>query len=314
MKYGSINGIGLPVARVVFGAASLGSQPANGAGLLDHIFEAGGNAFDTARVYRLGLSERVLGGWMRARGIRDKVVIITKGGHPHLLTNRCRLDRASITEDLHRSLRSLQTHYVDLYLLHRDDPSLPVGALVETLEELRVRGLVRAFGVSNWTHLRVAEANRHAQERGFAPLAASSPHFSLAEWRRPPYPGCVSIAGTSGSEARSWYQGSCMPVLAWASLAGGYFARPAVGRAPLLADRAYRLPANSACRERVRAMAAQKGVTAPQIALAALFAQPLNVFPIVSTRSVKRFLENAEALDIRLTPKETQWLETGSDG
>ncbi len=113
-------------------------------------------------------------------------------------------------------------------------------------------------------------------------------------------------------QARSWYEASGLPILAWSSLAGGYFARPAVGRPRLLADSAWRLPANEARRERVLALAARKGASAPQIALAYLFSQPLTIFPIVSTRSVRRFQENAAAIDVPLTPQEARWLEEGS--
>jgi len=311
--HASIQGIGVPVARLVLGTASLARSAARPGGLLDRVFEAGGNAFDTARVYGLGSSERVLGRWMRSRGIRDKVVIVTKGVHPHLLTFRSRLDRASILADLRSSLKTLRTDYIDLYLLHRDDPSLPVEALIDSLNELQRLGLVRAFGVSNWTHLRIAQGNRHARESGLSSLAASSPHFSLAEWRRAPFPGCVSIAGPAGLEARGWYHGSAMPVLAWSGLAAGYFARPGGGAAGLRADGVYRLPSNSARRDRVQALAARTGLTPSQVALAYLFAQPFVVFPVVSTRSADRFRANAQALDHPLTPAEARWLETGRD-
>jgi aryl-alcohol dehydrogenase-like predicted oxidoreductase len=312
MKYGAIHGVQLPVARLVLGTASLARGASGPDGILDKVFESGGNAFDTARVYGLGSSERELGRWIRARGIRSKVVIITKGAHPDLLTFKSRLDGAAIAADLQRSLRSLRTDYIDLYLLHRDDGSAPVSDIVETLDGLQRRGLIRAYGVSNWEHLRVAEALRHAEEHGLAPIAASSPHFSLAQWRQPPWPGCVSISGADGAAARGWYHARGLPVLAWSSLSGGYFAQGGAVPHASRADRTYDTESNAGRRERAGSLAARKGVTTPQVALAYVLAQGIDVFPIVSTRSVARYAEDAASLDLALTPAEVAWLETGS--
>src|SRR5208282_4704199 len=113
---------------------------------------------------------------------RDKVVAITKGGHPFLLTLRGRIRSAAVNRDLERSLRALRTGCIDLYLLHRDDPRVPVAAVMEMLHEAREKGKIRAYGVSNWEHRRITEANAFARAQGIAELAASSPQFSLAEW------------------------------------------------------------------------------------------------------------------------------------
>jgi aryl-alcohol dehydrogenase-like predicted oxidoreductase len=278
---------------------------------LSEVLDSGGNAFDTARIYGLGRSERALGEWMAATGTRDRVVIITKGGHPSLLTFRSRIRVRAIEHDLHQSLRALKTDRVDLWMLHRDDPRVPVSAIMETLHSLRERGTVRACGVSNWSYERVREANNFARAQGIAGLAASSPQFSLAEWRRAPFPGCVSVSGMQGREARAWYGASGVPLLAWSSLAAGYFARSGAARSHRLAA-VYRVRENEARLRRARELAAKKGVTPSQLALAWLLSQPFLVFPIVSTHRAARFREDAGALAVRLTPSEVDWLESGS--
>ncbi len=319
--HGRISGIPFPVSRLIMGTAPFGDRtlavfPAPKRSeaffqLLDAAWEQGCNAFDAAAVYQMGGSERLLGAWTRSRGNRAQVVLITKGAHPSIPLFRSRVHPRAIAEDLEGSLRRLRTDYVDLYLLHRDDPAVPAGPLVETLHRLREQGKIRAYGGSNWTSERVAAANSFALQHGLTPFAASSPHFSLAEWTRPPYPGCISIAGAAGAASRAWYGKTGVAVLAWSSLSKGYFgASTAVSRPPVRM-RAFDTPVNQARRERVRQLARKRGVTPSQAALAYVFAQPMEVFAVVSTHSAARFRENWEALQLSLSPEEARWLEQG---
>jgi len=111
----------------------------------------------------------MLGEWVRRRGIREEMVIIDKGAHTR--AGQKRLTPADITADLHEGLSRLGTDYIDLYLLHRDDPAMGVGPIVEVLNEYLSAGRIRAFGGSNWTAGRIAEANdyaaAHARPDGF---------------------------------------------------------------------------------------------------------------------------------------------------
>jgi aryl-alcohol dehydrogenase-like predicted oxidoreductase len=318
---GSISGIPHQVSRLVFGTAPFGDRalalfPAprpteRFCRLLDAVWEEGCNAFDAAAVYQLGGSERLLGAWTRSRGNRDRVVIISKGAHPSIPLFRNRVTPREIVRDLEGSLRRLRTDYVDLYLLHRDDPSVPVGPLVETLHRLREQGKVLAYGASNWSFERVAEANGYAVKSGLTPFAASSPHFSLAEWRRPPYPGCVSIAGKAGAASREWYGKQGMAVLAWSSLAKGFFGASAGVSTPRIRQRAYHTTVNLERFHRVQEMAKKRDVSPSQVALAYVFAQPMEAFAIVSTHSAARFGQNMEAVRLSLSMEEAKWLEQG---
>src|SRR5690242_1678163 len=97
--------------------------------MFDDFFARGGNAFDTAHIYAGGRHEQLLGQWVKARGLREQVSIIAKGAH----TPYC--DPRSITTQLRISLERLQTDYADLYLMHRDNPEIPVGEFVDVLNE-----------------------------------------------------------------------------------------------------------------------------------------------------------------------------------
>src|SRR5512134_3917844 len=170
MRYGKIPGLNKPVARVIQGGTMLGSDldEAQSFALLDQVYELGCNTIDTAHVYSGGNSERVIGRWMQTRGVRDRIVIITKGAAHS--DDRRRMTPFDIASDLHDSLARLKTDYVDLYLLHRDDPDLPVGPVINTLNEHLRAGRLRAFGASNWSHGRIESANAYARANGLEPF------------------------------------------------------------------------------------------------------------------------------------------------
>ena len=132
--------------------------------LLDRSFELGCNTFDTARIY--WDSERTLGAWIRERRNRDKVVVISKGCHPHLLLRHPRLSASDVTHDLHASLKALGTDFIDLYLLHFDHPTARVEPVMERLNRHMDEGKISAIGASNWSHERIASANTFAAGNG----------------------------------------------------------------------------------------------------------------------------------------------------
>jgi aryl-alcohol dehydrogenase-like predicted oxidoreductase len=223
MRYGEISGVNKPVARVVQGSTMIGSDldETHSFALLDQVYELGCNTIDTAHVYSGGESERIIGRWMQARGVRDKLVLITKGAaHSE---DRRRMTPFDIASDLYDSLARLKTDHIDLYLLHRDDPDAPFEPILEALNEHRQAGRIHAFGASNWSHERIEAANLYARANGLDPFVASSPQFSLAESLTEPWPLCVSISGSAGSAAREWYTYSQMPLLVWSPLASGSF-------------------------------------------------------------------------------------------
>lgn len=161
---------------------------------------------------------------MKRRGNRDQVVIISKCGNCDSDGSVC-VNRKVIETELAESLQALQTDYIDIYLLHRDDPKIPVSEMIDTLNELQKAGKIKVFGVSNWTHERIEEANSYAEEHHLQGFSVSSPHFGLAEQVADPWGGdCVTITGKQNEVARNWYQENQMPIIAYSSLARGLMA------------------------------------------------------------------------------------------
>lgn len=317
MRYGEVSGVGKPVSRLVQGIGSINTREIEGGfALLDSIFELGCNTFDTAHVYGGGESERALGQWMRERQNRDRVVVITKGAHHN--QDRKRVTPFDIKSDLKDSLARLKTDYIDIYLLHRDDPAVPVGPIMEVLNEHLRAGEIKAFGGSNWRHERLQEANDYARSHGLVPFAASSPNFGLAVQVKDPWgPGCVSLSGPKEAGARAWYGENQMPVFAYSSLARGLFSgRITRENFESIKDSIDKVCLNAYCYEenfqrldRTRILAAEKGLTVPQVALAYLMNQPLNTFALVGAANGDEFKACADALDVELSSAEIEWLD-----
>jgi aryl-alcohol dehydrogenase-like predicted oxidoreductase len=305
--------------RIVVGTASMGSllpfrpRPVSSAETfahLDALLNMGCTAFDTAAVYQLGGTERLLGEWMRVRGNRARVFLITKGGHPGLLTGRSRLGRKELGADLHASLRRLRTDRIDLYFTHRDDTSRPVEPMVEVLAGFVKAGKIAAYGFSNWTNDRVAAARAMAAAWGLPVAKASSPHFSLIDWVSVPWAGCVSIAGEAGRPAREYYAREQLPVLAWSPIGHGFFSGRETNHVCL---RTYGSEANFARKRRAGELAAKRGVSAAQIAMAWLFHQPFPVHAVVAASTAAKMRQNLEAAELKLSEGEVRWLESGKE-
>lgn len=316
MQYGRLAGIEKPISRLVQGTIMIGSaQRDYSFDLLDSIYALGCNTFDMAHVYGNGDVERTFGEWMNARGLREQIVILTKGAH--LNADRNRVYPFDISSDLFDSLARLKTDYIDLYVLHRDDPTVPVEGIVDVLNEHKQAGRIHAFGGSNWSYERVAEANAYAEANGLTPLVVSSPQFSLAEMIHEPWTGCISVSGRGGDAARAWYAEHGMTLFTWSSLAGGFFSgRFTRSNLESFTEYLDKLCVNSYCYEdnfsrldRAMALANDKGVSLTQIALAYILNQGLDIFALVGCRSADEFAINAAALDIRLTPDEVAWLD-----
>ncbi len=319
MEYGNIQGVDKRASRLVLGTMIISDQEERreaSLALLDAALALGVNALDTAHVYAGGYSERGIGQWMEARGNREELVIISKGCHHN--ADRKRVTPFDLEADLMDSLARLRTDYVDAYLLHRDDPDVPVGVMVEAFNGHLEAGRIRAFGGSNWTHQRIAEANAYAEAHGLVGFAASSPNYGLAEQVLDPWgPGCVSVSGPNAEEARRWYLETNLPILAYSSLGRGFFSgrldpdRPEAATEILdrAAHTAYAHPVNFERLRRAQTLAEERGCTVPQIALAYVLTSPLNVFPLVGAANGDELRQNVAAFDIALTPRERDWLD-----
>lgn len=317
MEYGQVKGLDKPVSRLALGTMIVHTERLEQSfQLLDDAVECGFTALDCAHVYGGGAAERAVGQWLRARDNRESIVILSKGCHHN--QDRPRVTPFDLAADLHDSLARLQTDYIDIYVLHRDDPQVPVGTIVEALNYWQRQGRIRAFGGSNWTHERIQEANDYAVQKGLLPFTASSPHFSLAEQVEDPWgPGCVGISGPSQQAAQDWYIATQLPVFAYSSLARGFFSGrlnrsnydEAIESMDNACRKAYCHEVNLQRLDRAEELAREKGVSVPQLALAYVLNQPLYLFPLVGAANRDELEANAAAVDLKLTAAECAWLD-----
>jgi aryl-alcohol dehydrogenase-like predicted oxidoreductase len=276
-----------------------------GAPLFDAFVDAGGNLFDTAWVYDGGVTEGVLGEWFTTRGTRASSVVIGKGAHtPHCTPE-------AIAAQLTESLDRLQTDHVDVYLMHRDNPEVPVGEFVDAMNaEVRAGRIRGSFGGSNWTMERMDAAIAYATSNGLQAPEVLSNNFSLAEMMGVIWPGCVS---SSTAEWRAWLSERQITNIAWSSQSRGFFTDRA-GRDKLDDEELVRVwysDANFARRDRARELADSLGRPPIHLALAYVLAQPFPQFAVIGPASVAEMRDSVQALDIALSAEQVRWLETG---
>ncbi len=306
MRYGSIDGVGKPVSRLVMGVDNQRTWP-HTAVMLDDFFERGGTCFDTAFIYGAGRCEELLGTWVRKRGVRDEVVVLDKGAHTPFCTPE------DLTRQLLVSLERLQTDYVDIYMLHRDNAEVPVGEFISVLNEHWDAGRMHAFGASNWSLDRVDEANRWAAEHGLRGFSALSDNFSLARMVEPPWAGCVAA---SDERSKDWLVRRQLPLMPWSSQARGFFAPGRAARDDLSDAelvRCWYSDGNFERLERARSLAAERGVDTIVVALAYVLCQPFPTFPLIGPRALIETEVSTRALEVELDPGQLRWLDVGAE-
>jgi aryl-alcohol dehydrogenase-like predicted oxidoreductase len=325
MRYVVIPGSDLNVSAICLGSVSLGSalDAAASFALLDAYLAQGGNFIDTAKVYANWLpieessSEKTIGRWLKSRGVRERVVLATKGAHPDLKTMHIsRLSRAEITGDVQASLTHLGVERIDLYWLHRDDPSRPVAEIMETMNDLARAGKIRYFGCSNWRIARIAEAQSYAAAHGLAGFVGDQMMWSLAAAD----PAAISDKTLVAMDAALWryHQQSGLAAIPYSSQAGGWLqkmaaataAAPANGSAPKTRP-VYNTPGNRARLSRAQRLSAESGLTLTQIALGYLLSQPFVTIPIVGCRSLEQLADSLSAAEVRLGAAQMRYLESG---
>jgi aryl-alcohol dehydrogenase-like predicted oxidoreductase len=319
VRYIEITGVERPVSVIGLGTTSRIFTPYADdqvAELIDAYLAVGGNCIDTAHIYGAGDSERALGRWFGNSGRRDEIVLITKGCHPDVdpgdpLSKPWvpRVTPEAIAFDLRESLDRLGTDRIDLYLLHRDDESVPPGPLMEALNYEQERGRIRAFGASNWTVERITEANAYAAERGLNGFAASSPGLSLPRPVEMQFPGTLF----ADDETRRWHADTQLPVLAWTSLAAGFASgrfRPDDTDVDV-STRAFFSEDNFERMRRAQDVADRRNVTAIQVALAFVLGQDFPVVALVGPSRVENLNGTLGALEVDLTPDQMRYLDLG---
>jgi 1-deoxyxylulose-5-phosphate synthase len=308
--------IGKPISGLALGTAFFRNErEGEWFELLDAFVDAGGTLIDSGRIY--GDSEEVLGSWLESRGLRDRVVLITKCAHGEGIIPEEGYSEL-VKQELTTSLRMLRMDFVDLYMLHRDNQEMPVGDILEPLNEEIARGRVQVIGASNWEYRRLSEANEYAEKRGLQGFAVVSNNISLARPAAAFYPGLVSI----DSEGERWHRETGIPLIPWSSQARGFFngeyTREMAEDATLVSPpektllsrmlKVYGTDENFTRLERARDLGEKKGYTAVEVALAWLLHKPFSLVPIVGSQNPGELASCIRATELSLNREEIEWL------
>lgn len=234
MKMYPLSGSELTVSALSMGTVNFGSMITQEQAFvhLDRYVELGGNLLDTAHVYSNWIpgernrSEKVIGRWLQSRR-PENVVICTKGGHFNPDTPRIsRVMPEELRRDLLESLDCLQTDCIDLYMLHRDHPTLPVDEIMDCLDEFVRSGQVRYLACSNWTAERIIQANAYAKAHGRSLFIVNELMWSMAAINRDGIPDDYVVMD---EDTLRMGRESGMSFMCYSSLAHGYFTRRYAG-------------------------------------------------------------------------------------
>ncbi|MHB8584509.1 MAG: aldo/keto reductase [Thermoplasmatota archaeon] len=297
---------GVKVTRICLGTMGFGAkswrpwviEEAEALPVIRRALDLGVNFFDTADVYSLGVSERIVGKALSGR--RDEVVLATKvcnamGPGP----NDHGLSRKHIHAAIHGSLERLGTDSIDLYQIHRWDAETPIAESLSTLSSLVDAGQVRYLGASTMWAWQFARAVEMQRQKGWHPFVMMQNHWNLVyrEEEREMVPLCRELG---------------IGIIPWSPLARGFLAGAARGATRPGSDAGlafYADPTSQEIRARVEELARQKGAKPAQISLAWVLAQPEVVAPIVGVTKVSHVEEAVAALEMRLSEKDREWLE-----
>lgn len=309
MEYRNLGRTGVKVSPLCLGCMLFGgrTEDADAIRIIDRALDAGINFIDTANVYNRGRSEEVVGKALKQNGKRDRVVLATKvhGRMADDDPNAWGNSRRHIIEQCEASLRRLQTDYIDLYQIHRPGSDVPIDETLRALDDLIRAGKVRYIGTSTFAAWQVVESLWVSKELGLNRFVTEQPPYHLLDRRIERE--LIPMARTYG-----------LGIIPWSPLAGGFLTgkynrdqKPPEGsrydehsaREDMFSEQAF------AVLDVVRELAAAKGCTPSQLALAWVVQQPGVASPIIGPRTMEQLEDNLGALQVTITDEDRASLD-----
>lgn len=316
MNYRTLGRTGLKVSELCLGTMQWGwtADEETSWQVMDAFVEAGGNFIDTADIYSNwapnnpgGVSEEIIGRWMKARNNRHQMVVATKvRGRMWEGPNGEGLSRVHILKACEDSLRRLQTDYIDLYQAHWYDAETPIEETMDAFDALVRQGKVRYVGCSNYPAWRLVEALWTSDKHHLVRYDSLQPHYNLAhraEYERELKEVCLHFG---------------LGVIPYSPLAGGFLTGKYTQETAADSARAesvkrrYFNEAGWRVLNAVKAVGAELGSTPTAVSLAWLLAQPEMTAPIIGANSVQQLQASLAACDLNLTEEQMATLNQAS--
>ncbi|GAA4807684.1 aldo/keto reductase [Olivibacter ginsenosidimutans] len=313
MKYAKLGNSGLIVSKLSFGAMTFGAHPSapsvykvdkeNALRMIDQSLEAGINFFDTADGYADGQSEEMLGDILKIK--RKEVIIATKVGfRTGDAIIQAGLSKQHILYACEQSLKRLKTDYIDLYILHKEDPFTPLEETLEALNYLIVSGKVRYIGFSNWSAWKAATAYQIQKSNGWATFCNGQMNYSL-------------VGRDVEQDIIPFMQYAGIGMSVWSPLAGGFLSGKYTREN--LKDTENRLSAFDLLPfdkefgfqviDTLEKLAQQHQASVSQIALAWLLTKPVISSIIIGASKISQLENNLQAIHITLSASEIALLD-----
>ena len=316
MEYTTLGATGLQVSQIGVGCMSFGSsdwrdwvldEPESKA-IIERAIDLGINFFDTANIYSMGESERVLGSVLGEYD-RDEQVIATKT-HPtwspesYPPEDTGGLSRKAIEQDLSRSLDRLGIDTIDLYQIHRWDYETPIETTLKAFDDAVRQNRVRSIGASSMWAYQFAKALHTSDRLGLERFGTMQNHYNL-------------LYREEEREMLPLTENENIGVIPWSPLARGQLTRPhsdidATTRGETdeyTREQPYLAGNGREINERVQELAAELDVSMAQVSLAWILQKDWVDAPIVGVTSVEHLEEAAEAVDLNLAHSDVEWLE-----
>jgi aryl-alcohol dehydrogenase-like predicted oxidoreductase len=298
MNYRNLGKSGLKVSQLCLGTNNFGGQISEEASLkiVNKALDCGINAMDTANIYTGGKSEEIIG--KAVKGRRDEAIIATKVGFGKLDgPNQSGLSRKHILNQVERSLKSLQTDFIDIYYMHRFDPETPLEETLRTFDYLVRQGKVRYIACSNFAAWQIAKANGICENHDWEKLIAVQPPYNL-------------LQRDIEEDIIPYCQQEGLGILTYTPLMGGFLTGkyskasppPAGSRFeynPRLGKHASQ-ESNFAFLEQIENIADDVGIPVSKLAIAWILKNPAITAPIVGASSVEQVEENSRIVEINL--------------
>lgn len=277
--------------------------------ILDMYAANGGNVIDTARCYGEDVthpnapeSERCIGSWLQSSGMRDKIVLITKGGNPEYKNGehvRNRITAEDIEADITKSLEELKTDHIDIYFFHKDDPTVEPGAAIEMLNKYVKSGMVKHIGASNWSTERIKAANEYAQKHNLARFEYSEIAFSLKDRVTKGW-GEKELVHEMNFKDYQYYSKSELPVIGFGAQAYGFFYGNSIpGDASETNREIFR---------RLKHICDEKHINAHQALYGFYFGCDVKTIPLISAKNTSRLKEAMDNCNIVLDKQDIDYL------
>ena len=311
MKRRHIPNSTLEVSEICLGTGGFGATTdlETSFAMLDRFVECGGNFLDTANVYsdwipgEKSRSEKTIGKWLKARGNRQEIVLATKGAHPRLETMHIsRMSEKEIVFDLDQSLESLQTDWIDLYWLHRDDPSRSVAEILETLNDQVKAGKIRFFGASNWTLERLRLAQDYATSHGIQGFVADSVLWNVAVVNVDDIADKTTT--TMNATLEDYHRSTGLAAVPYTSQANGLFNKMLDGTLNQMDSnlrRPYPLAPNLERFKQIQNIMQESNLSLTQVVLGYLLSQPFVTIPIIGPRTLPQLEDSLSAAGVQLS-------------